>query len=379
MAPATGNLIISTTTAGADPDPDGYTVDLDGTVLEIGVSDTIQSSDLAEGSHSLTLAGIAGNCTVAEPSRTAFVRQGEITRSAFAITCAARPDVDPGPRVLQGHIVYLNVQQNASAIEIVDANGTNARVLRAGATNESFALGGPAVSSDGRHLAFDEFRDNGSHLMVRDLGSSQEIEIPVPFFYGHSAWSPDGTRLALSAAGVQTDRPYEIWTVNGDGTDLRQLTTLGGTNTFPTWSPDGRQLAFTHEDSLSSLDVLYVVEADGSDPHLILQMPNEIWSPAWSPDGTLIAFDSWADSEGESEIFVVEPRLGATPRRITFRPGLEHYASWSPDGTSLAFASDMGSPTFQLFTIPAEGGSATQLTWLPTGERGGAVFPNWIP
>ena len=380
-APATGQLVVTTATVGVDPDPDGYTLELDGTSQGIGASATIQSGDIAEGSHTVGLTGVAANCTLAEPTRTAVVRPGEATQVDFAIACVARPDAGPpgpfppGPPASRGRIVFENTPENDpgsidKSIDIIDADGRNERVLRVGSVHA------PAVSADGTHLAFDEFRDNADHLMVRSLGSSQDVEIPVPYFYGETAWSHDGTRLALVAA---TGRAEEIWTVNGDGTDLRQLTTMGGTNSAPTWSPDGRQLAFTHEDSLSSLDVLYVVQADGSDPHLILQMPSEIWSPAWSPDGTLIAFDSWADSEGESEIFVVEPRLGATPRRITFRPGLEHYAAWSPDGTSIAFASDMGSATFQIFTIPAEGGSATQVTRLPTGGRGGAVFPSWIP
>jgi predicted RNA-binding protein with TRAM domain len=86
----TGTLEITTTTTGVEPDPDGYTVQVDaGATQSIGSSATLQNPDLPPGSHTVQLGGLAANCTVAQNPRTVSVAAGETSTVSFAVTCSA--------------------------------------------------------------------------------------------------------------------------------------------------------------------------------------------------------------------------------------------------------------------------------------------------
>src|SRR4051794_2198129 len=91
LPPTTGTLQVTTVTTGDDPDPDGYTVQLDGEAAPqtIGASATIERSELPPGDHSLRLDGLAPNCSVAENPRTVQITAGQTTTTTFAVVCTA--------------------------------------------------------------------------------------------------------------------------------------------------------------------------------------------------------------------------------------------------------------------------------------------------
>jgi hypothetical protein len=88
--PTKGILQISTTTTGAEPDLDGYTIQVDGGAAQaISVAGTWQSGEMDPGSYRVQLAGMAQNCTVAENPRTVSVTAGQTVAVAFNVTCGA--------------------------------------------------------------------------------------------------------------------------------------------------------------------------------------------------------------------------------------------------------------------------------------------------
>jgi hypothetical protein len=91
IPPTTASLEITTSTTGAEPDPDGYTVQMDaGAAQAIEVAGTIRHSDIAPGAHTVQLAGVSANCTVAgENPRAVSVAAGETATVAFAVSCGA--------------------------------------------------------------------------------------------------------------------------------------------------------------------------------------------------------------------------------------------------------------------------------------------------
>jgi hypothetical protein len=92
-APTTGAIQVTAQTSGADQDPDGYTVALDGgAATPLGANAAISWAGLAPGAHTVAIAGVAGNCRVAgDNPRTAAVSAGDTLAVAFGITCEALP------------------------------------------------------------------------------------------------------------------------------------------------------------------------------------------------------------------------------------------------------------------------------------------------
>lgn len=120
----------------------------------------------------------------------------------------------------------------------VDAQGFNLETVLADGVFYA-----PALSPDGKLLAYVSERDQARNLYVRRLSTNEEWPVTTfPFTHqaGSPCWSPDGGLLAFAlAAGEQVD----IWMVRPDGEQLQRLTQDGYSNS-PAWSPDGRYLAF---------------------------------------------------------------------------------------------------------------------------------------
>jgi Big-like domain-containing protein len=89
--PTTGIMELTTSTTGVEPDPDGYTVQLDVEPPQpIGSAATLRMVEVAGGSHTVQLAGVAANCTVSgDNPRTVSVTAGEVTAVTFAVICSA--------------------------------------------------------------------------------------------------------------------------------------------------------------------------------------------------------------------------------------------------------------------------------------------------
>ncbi len=183
------------------------------------------------------------------------------------------------------------------------------------------------------------------------------------------AWSPDGTRIAFVKAGsieefwtTWEQRTYGrilqpgVYTVAGDGSDLRQVGGPGEAGSFPTvqpaWSPDGAQLVFASRAGLSVLDPddwveLYTVGVDESVPR---RLTTAVSGPAWSPDGTRLAF---AKQEGTSVVLYTIAADGSDPQQVTtasrggkgclrassggFSWSWVTTVAWSPDGSKILY------------------------------------------
>jgi Tol biopolymer transport system component len=169
----------------------------------------------------------------------------------------------------------------------------------------------PAWSPDGSKIAFNSSRSpSGIYVMNADGSDPRLLLAGVR----DPAWSPDGTKIAYTGPGGESDQLYasEIWTMDADGTDQRRITQSGdieypcGSSYFtydeadfgPNWSPDGTKLVYAEElgDLCGDGDFAYAVEtvdATGGGPeHTIFSSYEGCGFPstAWSPDGSRIAF-----------------------------------------------------------------------------------------
>ncbi len=142
------------------------------------------------------------------------------------------------------------------------------------------------------------------------------------------ALSPDRSRIAIDLQGV-------LFTLPVGGGRATRLTDNSFDARQPTWSPDGRRIAF--QSNRDGHWRIWVVDADGSNPRALTSGVNEEREPSWAPDGRRIAFTS--DRSGKFDVWELDLHSGALARR-TSTPGGNSRPTWSPDGREIAYVSD---------------------------------------
>ena len=182
-----------------------------------------------------------------------------------------------------------------------------------------------------------------------------------------AAVSPDGQRVIFTST---RDGDLEIYTMATDGTDMRRLTYTTGYDGGAFFSPDGRSIVYRafHPRSPAELATwnalwkaqavspvrldLWVMDADGGNQRQVTDLGGANFCPYMSPDGQWIIFTSnFADSAKKGmpnfDLYRVHPD-GSGLERITHSPVFEGFPMWSNDGKKLVFASNRGerkSPT----------------------------------
>ena len=132
------------------------------------------------------------------------------------------------------------------------------------------------------------------------------------------------------------DGEPEIYGIDPDGSNLKNLTNHPSSDHSPAWSPDGKRIAFVR------FRDLYVMNADGSNQILLAKNtyndPQLDFTPAWSPDGSKIAFQAAGKGYKYENLFVIGVD-GANLTNLTNSSGgtLYQYPSWSPDGLTIVF------------------------------------------
>lgn len=205
---------------------------------------------------------------------------------------------------------------------IMDADGSNPIHLVEPANNPNR----PAWSPDGTKLAF-SVNESWQVYIVNSDGTGLA---PVDGVIGTEvSWSPDGELIAF--AGVGLNGKTDIFVVKPDGTGLTNLTRTDKWNEgAPDWSPDGSRLVFDRCQGWSACDLYTISRSGGAVQRLTNTGRPERW-PSWSPDGQQIAYVSWTpDAEGYliAHIFMMNAN-GSNQKKITNGDG-EFYPDWQP-------------------------------------------------
>jgi len=140
----------------------------------------------------------------------------------------------------------------------------------------------------------------------------------------------------ISGEGVHNpEGDYEIFTMRADGTHVTQLTDNAAFDFAPSWSGNGKRLAFeTDRDGNSEIYTMWV---DGSDPFNVTNNPAiDRWA-SFAPDGNSIAFESsFRNGDVDNEIFRTAAD-GTGLKQLTTNDVFDRQPSWSPDGRQIAF------------------------------------------
>lgn len=208
---------------------------------------------------------------------------------------------------------------------VMQADGTGREDL----TEDSAANeGSPAMSPDGRHIAFESDRDGNVEIYVMNRNRTDVRRLTHDAAEDRSpAWSPDGSRIAFTSDRGGRVSP-DLYTMKADGSDVQRLTT-DFSNWAPQYSPDGRQIAFQMNRDVQILDLA---------THAVRRLtfdPNNGMGPTWSPDGKRIAFVTTRN--GPAEVFTMNVDGSDQKVAVSMADGNAIDPRWSPDGSRIAF------------------------------------------
>jgi Tol biopolymer transport system component len=229
----------------------------------------------------------------------------------------------------------------------------------------------PSISPDGTKIAFCSLRDDQySQIYVANSDGTGEKRI-TKITTGDSCgptWSHDGKRIAFySFALPHPSRNPAIWVMDPDGSNMKRIAEHGMS---PSWSPDDRQMAFAS--NRDGKFQIYAMNSDGSNARRLTNDKGEDSGPAWAPDGGAIVFVS--DREGEHPgLFLMGPD-GSEQHRLIFSKHQDFcFPTWSLDGKNIAFSSlnrvgpqfiavgeelphcEMWTGEYQMFVMDSEG------------------------
>jgi Tol biopolymer transport system component len=228
------------------------------------------------------------------------------------------------------------------------------------------------------HIAFQSDRSGNEDVWIMDADGSNLRDLTNdPARDLTPAWSPDGSKIAFVSDRTGN---LDIWVMNADGSAPVDLTNSPTDEADPAWSPDGSRIAYTAGPPDGNLQV-WVMDAGGTDRHEVVEGPDGARRPAWSPDGSRIAYSSFHVTRSGS----VEARIsvigaaGAGARSLT-SGSRDSDPSWCPEGDPIVFArqgpdpGDGGAAPVDLYAVRRDGSGMNSLT-----ADGGSSDPSWVP
>lgn len=282
-----------------------------------------------------------------------------------------------------GQIAFASVRSGVPQIYLINTDRTGLKLI----TNMDNGACQPSWSPDGSQLVFispcrarGEFFKNIYNdaslyaINVDGTGLKQLTTVPGSDF--DPAWSPDGTRIAFTSLRDGTKDIFLLTLETGEVTRLTTVVQPVQENLQPSWSPFGNQIAYTVR-RFGAYQV-WVMSDKGDSKVQIARSGQQLWDylPTWGPDGETIIFNQ--RNLGPSLPWLLsiryEDRDTKVPTRLEIQPPIED-VQFSPDGSWIVFEGVAEEGNYDIFFSAVTGGDLTRLTSDPAVE----FDPVWRP
>lgn len=259
------------------------------------------------------------------------------------------------------------------------SDGTDPRFLTASGSNIM-----PAAAPDGRTILFSSCVGDVREIFVMDSDGANRQQLSSGTQGAGNftpIYSPDQRRIAFSAVRDGDTNP-EVWVMNADGTGATRLTqtppALPGQqfvwSLHPTWSADGQQIAYAS--TVSGSTQIWIMNSDGTDQRQLTFGLGPDYPdanvPHWSLDGSKVTF--WSGFEGQyGDVWTMDPD-GSNPVRVTATPDVVNSDDphWSPDGTKIVFGRGASEQPRSMWVIDLDTGNESEIIT-------GAQWADWQP
>jgi len=262
-----------------------------------------------------------------------------------------------------GAIVFQSDRDASPNTQIYSMNADGTAVVRL--TNDSWRDRNPALSHDGRKVAFVSNRNGNDDIYVMNADGSGVAQLTFGPLDENPEWSPDGTKIAYeSNPNIGANFfDFQVWVASAEGTRTRKITS-GTFDVQPSWSRDGRRIFFNRNYEIA------VMNSDGTGATVLTSLPGYNEWPHQAPNGRIVFHSSHS---GYYHIDVMNAD-GAGVTEITTEPANDAWPVWSPDGRFIAFLSDRaGTGYIQIFRMAPDGSNLQQLT----NDAANNEFPSW--
>ena len=202
--------------------------------------------------------------------------------------------------------------------------------------------------------------------------------------HAYANFAPDEKTVVFQSNATGN---WDLYTMRGDGTGVRQITTDRAADITPVFSPDGQRIAFVSERDGNR--EVYLCKRDGSEATRLTNDPGHDIHPFWSADGNRILFSSNRGNANAEDYDIYEMNADGTGvKRVTSGPDVDTYASWSPDGKRIVTRRVIDGTNNEVYVLNADGSSPVNLTpdaarydgwpvWSPDGKR--IAFASGVP
>ena len=227
----------------------------------------------------------------------------------------------------------------------------------------------PLSGSGGGVIAFVSDRNGNQDIYLMNAdGSNQRQLTRATSNDGWPSWSPDGARIVFHSISSGGSSLKTLAVLNGATSQLP--VDRAGNKWEPAWSHDGKWIAFSNQPR-NGFGNIFLVDASGRNLLRLTTTSSTDGGPVWSPDDSKIAF--YSDRDGNMEVYVMNAD-GSDQRRLTDDPADDIVWDWSPDGAKISFASNRDG-NHEIYVMNADGSNQRRLTDHP----GDDMYPAWSP
>ena len=171
-----------------------------------------------------------------------------------------------------------------------------------------------------------------------------------------ASWSPDGKLIAFASNRKAYEKPMtaiqqerfkldpasmiDLYIMNADGSNVRQLTDVEGYDGGPFFSPDGERICWRRFSPDGATAEVMSMKLDGSDVKTLTRMGAMSWAPFYHPSGKYLIYATNVHGFGNFELYLVDSEGKSKPVRVTYTNGFDGLPVFTPDGKRLAWTTN---------------------------------------